>query len=170
MKSAIHQVSLILDKICAAITGFILVALCLIIDYSVVMRFIFNSPVTWQYELTLVGLCWATFIGMPMTFHKEEHLRLTFVTNSLPPKTWRVYMDIIDLVLIVFLIVGIVSSVQVVQNAWSQYYQTIPVRRGLYYLSFPIGAAISVVHLIDIILNRKPEDAPKARKDEEVAA
>ena len=72
--------------------------------------------------------------------------------------------------IIFFLIVGIVSSVQVVQNAWSQYYQTIPVRRGLYYLSFPIGAAISVVHLVDIILNRKPVDAPTARKDEEVAA
>ena len=32
MKAAIHQVSLILDKICAVVTGFLLVALCLIID------------------------------------------------------------------------------------------------------------------------------------------
>ena len=170
MKAAIHQVSLILDKICAGVTGFLLVALCLIIDYSVVMRFIFNSPVTWQYELTLVGLCWTTIIGMPMTFHKQEHMNLTFVTNSLKPKAWCIYKDVIDVLLIVFLVAGIVNSIQVVQNAWSQYYQTIPVRRGLYYLSFPIGCCISVVHLVDIILSRKPEDAPTAHKDEEVAA
>ena len=170
MKAAIHQVSLILDKVCAAVTGFLLVALCLIIDYSVIMRFIFNSPVQWQYELTLVGLCWATFIGMPMTFHKQEHLRLTFITNSLKPGTWRIYMDIIDLVLIAFLVAGIVNSISVVQNAWSQFYQTIPVSRGVYYLSFPIGCCISVIHLIDIILNRKPEDAPELHNDEEVAA
>ena len=170
MKTVIHKCSLILDKVCAAITGFILVALCVIFDYSVVMLFIFNSPVQWQYELTLVGLCWATFIGMPMTFHKQEHLRLTFVTDKLKPGAWRIYMDIIDVLLIVFLIIGIINSIQVVQNAWSQYYQTIPIRRGLYYLSFPIGAAISVVHLLDIVLNRKPEEAPTVKKEKEVEA
>ncbi len=69
-----------------------------------------------------------------------------------------------------FLAAGIVNSTQVVQNAWSQYYQTIPVSRGIYYLSFPIGCAFSIVHLIDIILNRKPQDAPTANNDKEVAA
>ncbi|MBQ1603114.1 MAG: TRAP transporter small permease [Oscillospiraceae bacterium] len=170
MRTVIHKCSLILDKISALVTGIILVALCLIIDYSVVMRFIFDSPVKWQYELTLVGLCWATFIGMPMTFHKQEHLRLTFVTDKLKPATWRIYMDVIDLLLIVFLVVGIINSISVVQNAWGQLYQTIPVSRGIYYLSFPIGAAFSIVHLIDIILNRNSNDAPTAKGDEEVAA
>lgn len=170
MKNAIHQCSLILDKISAAVTGFILVALCLIIDYSVVMRFIFNSPVQWQYELTLVGLCWATFIGMPMTFHKQEHLRLTFVTDKLKPDAWRIYMDVIDVLLIVFLILGIRHSISVIQTSWAQFYQTIPVRRGIYYLSFPIGCAFSIVHLVDIILNRKSDQAPTANTDKEVAA
>lgn len=171
MKAAIHKCSLFLDKICAAITGFLLVALCLIIDYSVVMRKLFNSPVTWQYELTLVGLCWVTFIGMPMTFRKLEHMRLTFITDRLKPDAWRIYMGVIDVLLIGFLAVGVVNSVQVVQNAWPQYYQTLPfMRRGYYYLSFPIGAMVSIVHLIDIILNRKPDEAPTAGNDKEVTA
>lgn len=169
MKNAIHQCSAFLDKICAVVTGFILVALCLITDYSVVMRFIFGNPVKWSYELMLVGLSWATFIGMPMTFHKQEHMRLTFVTDKLKPSVWNVYMTVIDIILIVFLVIGVVNSVQVVKNAWPQVYQTIPVSRGIFYLSFPIGAAISVVHLIDIVLHRTAKDAPAAR-NEEVAA
>ncbi|MCR5825417.1 MAG: TRAP transporter small permease [Oscillospiraceae bacterium] len=169
MKNAIHQLSLILDKVCAVVTGFLLVALCVIIDYSVIMRKLFDSPVTWQYELTLVGLCWVTFIGMPMTFHKQEHMRLTFVTDKLKPGAWRIYMTVIDVILIIFLAVGIVNSIQVVQNAWSQLYQTIPISRGIYYLSFPIGATISIVHLIDIILNRTAAEAPSAQ-NKEVAA
>ena len=120
MKNAIHQCSLVLDKFCAAVTGFLLVALCLIIDYSVIMRRIFNSPVTWQYELTLVGLCWVTFIGMPMTFHKQEHMRLTFVTDNLKPAVWSVYMTVIDVLLMVFLAIGVFESIKVVQNAWPQ--------------------------------------------------
>jgi len=170
MKAAIRKCSLFLDKICAAVTGFLLVALCVIIVYSVFMRYVFNSPVQWQYEITLVGLCWATFIGMPMTFHKIEHMRLTFVTDKLKPGVWRIYMNVIDVLLIVYLIVGVISSIQVVQNAWNQYYQTIPfMRRGYYYMSFPIGAAISIVHLIDILFNRNPSEAPTAEKNEEVA-
>ena len=169
MKNAIHQCSLFLDKVCALVTGIILVTLCLITDVSVIARFIFNSPLKWSYELMLVGLSWATFIGMPMTFHKQEHMRLTFVTDRLKPSVWRVYITVIDILLIVFLAIGVVSSVQVVQNAWPQIYQTIPVSRGIFYLSFPIGAAISIVHLIDIVLNRKADDAPTA-KEEEVAA
>lgn len=171
MKNAIHQCSLMLDKVCAAITGFLLVALCLIIDYSVISRKLFNSPVTWQYELTLVGLCWVTFIGMPMTFHMQEHMRLTFITDKLKGKTWLIYMNVIDVLLIVFLVVGVVNSIQVVQNAWGQFYQTLPfMRRGYYYLSFPIGAAISVVHLVDILLTRNSGDAPAAKQDKEVTA
>lgn len=166
MKKAIHQLSLVLDRISAAVTAFILAMLCIIIDYSVIMRFVFNNPVKWQYELTLVGLCWATFIGMPMTFHKIEHLRLTFITDKLKPSVWRIYMNVIDVILIAFLVAGVVQSIHVVRNAWPQLYQTIPVSRGIYYLSFPIGAAFSVVHLVDIILNRKPSEAPAEKKKE----
>ena len=96
MKAFIHSLSEILYKISSVMTSIILVALCLIIDYSVIMRFIFNNPVQWQYELTLVGLCWATFIGMPMAFHMQEHMKLTFVTDRLKPNAWRVYMGVID--------------------------------------------------------------------------
>ena len=104
---------------------------------------------------------------MPMTFHKEEHLRLTFVSNKLSPKVWTVYMDVIDLLLIAFLVAGIVCSFSIIKSTWSTYYKTIAIRNGVYYLAFPIGCAFSVVHLIDLILNRKPEDAPTAQKEME---
>ena len=45
--------------------------------------------------------------------------------------------------------------------------KTIAIRKGVYYLCFPIGCAFSVVHLIDLILNRRPEDAPRALRGEE---
>lgn len=167
MKAFIHRLSKILDTISSVICAAILAGLCIIIVYSVIMRFIFNNPVTWQYELTLVGLCWAIFIGMPMTFHKQEHLRLTFVTDKLKPKTWMIYMDVIDLLLIAFLVIGIIESKSIVATTWKTVYKTIPVRKGVYYLSFPIGCGFSIVHLVDLILSRKPEDAPSAAKEME---
>ena len=167
MKSTINKLSKFLDKISSVLSSAALVFLCLIIVYSVIMRFIFNKPVSWQYELTLVGMSWAIFIGMPMTFHKEEHMRLTFVTNSLKPRAWLIAMTLIDLLLIAFLIGGVVSSISVIQTTWKDFYKTIAIRKGIFYLSFPIGCTFSIVHLIDLILNRKPEDAPSIKLAEE---
>ena len=89
-----------------------------------------------------------------MTFRKQEHMALTFVTNALKKKHRVIWLNVIDVFLIAFLIVGFVCSVSVVESSWKNFYMTIPVRRGLFYLSFPIGAAFSIVHLVDHILNR----------------
>lgn len=164
MRTAIHRLSLILDKISFVITGTIMTALCAIIVYSVIMRFCFNSPVAWQYELTLVGLCWCVFVGMPMTFHKQEHLRLTFVTRSLSPGVWVKYMNAIDVLLMIFLAAGFVCSLSIISTTWGTFYRTIPIRRGIYYVCFPIGCAFSIIHLIDIILSRSAADAPTAQR------
>jgi len=170
MKAFIHKLSEVLYKIAGVMCAAILAGLCLIIVYSVIMRFIFNSPVQWQYELTLVGLCWVIFIGMSMTFKMQEHLRLTFITDKLAPKTWVIYMDVIDILLIAFLVAGIVCSISIIQSTWDTYYKTVHIRNGIYYLAFPVGCAFSIVHLIDLILNRKAEDAPKAKAAEKEVA
>ena len=169
MKAFFDKLSRILYAIAGAICTFILAALCLIIVYSVISRALFNKPVGWQYELTLVGLCWATFIGMSLTFRMEEHLRLTFVTNKLRPGVWKIYMDAIDLLLIVFLITGIVCSIPIIKSTWLNVYKTIPISNGIFYLSFPIGCLFSIVHLVNHILHRSNEMAPSAPKPEEVA-
>lgn len=166
MKTALTKVSEVLDKVCGVITATILAAISLIIVYSVVMRFVFNDPVQWQYELTLVSMSWMIFMGMPMAFHKEEHMNLTFFGDRLGPKVWFVYKTIIDIMLIAFLAIGIKESISVIQSTWATLYQTIPVSKGWFYLPFPIGCVISIYHLVVLILTRKPEDAPKAKEQE----
>ena len=54
MKNAIHSLSAFLYQICGYFVSAVLAGVCLLIDYSVIMRFVFNNPVSWQYELTLV--------------------------------------------------------------------------------------------------------------------
>lgn len=167
MKTALTKISAILDKITGCIVATILAVISLIIVYSVVMRFIFNDPVQWQYELTLLSMSWMIFLGMPMAFHKEEHMCLTFVSERLSPKVWWIYKTIIDVLLIAFLVIGLKESIAVMQSTWATLYQTIPVSKGWFYLAFPVGCAISIVHLVTLILNRKAEDAPSAKKEQE---
>ena len=80
----LEKICKVLDTIASAVTVALLVFLTILITYSVISRFIFNTPVAWQYEATLVCLSWVVFIGMSVTFRNDEHMRLTFVSNAMP--------------------------------------------------------------------------------------
>lgn len=139
----------ILDKIASAITVALMAFLTILITVAVISRWIFNVPIAWQYEATLVCLSWVVFIGMSVTFRLDEHMRLTFVSNALSPKARNLWLCVMDLIVLAFLVYAGYESISVIQNAMPTLYQTIPVSRGLFYMPFPIGCAFSVCHIIN---------------------
>ena len=141
----------VINNIASVITVAMMVFLTLLITWSVFSRFVLNDPVAWQYEITLVCLSWIVFIGMSMTFHNDEHMRLTFVANAMKtPKMRAIWLTIMDAFCFVFLIVAAYLSIPVVQNAMQTIYQTIPVPRGWFYLPFPIGAVFSLFQIVNV--------------------
>lgn len=154
----------IINNIASAITVTLMVFLILLITWSVFSRFALNNPVAWQYEATLICLSWIVFIGMSMTFHNDEHMRLTFVPNAMKPKMRAYWLSAMDMLCFVFLIIAGILSISVVKNAMSTLYQTIPVARGFFYMPFPIGALMSLFQIVNVCYKRI-----KA-VDEEVAA
>ena len=90
----LEKICKVLDTIASAVTVALLVFLTILITYSVISRFIFNTPVAWQYEATLVCLSWVVFIGMSVTFRNDEHMRLTFVSNAMPEKIRNIWLCI----------------------------------------------------------------------------
>ena len=150
----LEKICKVLDMVASAVTVALLVFLTILITYSVISRFIFNTPVAWQYEATLVCLSWVVFIGMSVTFRNDEHMRLTFVSNAMPEKFRNIWLCIMDLFVLVFLVVAAYLSLSVIRNAMPTQYQTIPVSRGLFYMPFPIGCCLSVFHIVNTNLKR----------------
>ncbi len=138
-----------LDKIASIITVILMVFLTILIAWSVFSRFVFNSPVAWQYEATLVCLSWVVFIGMSVTFRMDEHMRLTFVSNAMPPKMQNIWLAVMDLIVALFLAYASYQSISVIKNAMPTIYQTIPVSRGWFYMPFPFGCLVSICHIIN---------------------
>jgi len=144
----------VINNIASAITVAMMVFLILLITWSVISRFAFNNPVAWQYEITLVCLSWIVFIGMSMTFHNDEHMRLTFVSNRMKPKMRAIWLSAMDMLCFVFLVVAGILSISVVQNSMQTLYQTIPVARGFFYMPFPIGACMSLFQIVNVCYKR----------------
>lgn len=147
-----------MEKVAELITGILMIFLTLLIFIAVICRFVFNSPLQWQYETTLVCMSWTVFIGMSMTFKTKEHMALTFITNALPPKARFIWMDAIDIIVIAFLVIAIMEGFAVTTSTWSLNYMTIPVSRGIFYLAFPIGSVFSISHLLYHIATRRKGD------------
>ena len=150
----LEKICAIIDKVASAVTVALMVFLTILIAYSVISRFVFNSPVEWQYEATLVCLSWVVFIGMSITFRNDEHMRLTFVSNALPEKVQPIWLCIMDAFVFVCLVVGAFLSMSIVKNAMPTHDQTIPVSRGLFYLPFPIGCVLSLFHIVNTNVKR----------------
>lgn len=151
---AFDKLCAVLDKIASVVTVALMIFQTFLITYSVIMRFVFNSPVAWQYETTLVCFAWIIFIGMSITFRQDEHMRLTFVTNALPVNARKYWLALMDLITFAFIVWAGYLSIGVVQNAMATMYQTIPVSRGLFYMPFPFGCAISALHIINTNVKR----------------
>lgn len=144
----------VINNIASAITVAMMVFLILLITWSVISRFAFNNPVAWQYEVTLICLSWIVFIGMSMTFHNDEHMRLTFVSNRMKPRMRAMWLFAMDMLCFIFLVVAGFLSISIVQNSMGTMYQTIPVARGFFYMPFPIGALMSLFQIINVGFKR----------------
>lgn len=145
----LDKICRVLDKIAAFITTVSMIFLTILIGVNVIARFIFNHPITWQYETTLLLMPYIIFLGMVITFKNDEHMRLTFVSNALPEKTRNVYIVVLDCLVLAFLVYAGILSIGVIKNAMQTPYQTIPVARGWFYFPFPIGCAFSVLQIIN---------------------
>ena len=140
----------VINNIASVITVAMMVFLILLITWSVFSRFVLNDPVAWQYEITLVCLSWIVFIGMSMTFHNDEHMRLTFVSNAMKPKMRAIWLTAMDMLCFVFLVIAGYLAIAVVQNSMQTLYQTIPISRGFFYMPFPIGALMSLFQIVNV--------------------
>ncbi len=157
----------IIDKIASAITVSIMIFITVLIGVSVVSRWIFNSPIAWQYEATVVCMSWVVFLGMSVTFRLDEHMRLTFVSNAMKSKTSHVWIAIMDFIILLFLVYAGYESISIIENAMPTLYQTIPISRGLFYMPFPIGCVFSICHIINTNYKRM---TGKDQKDQPVSS
>lgn len=97
--------------------------------YGIGRRYIFNSPVIYVQELTILGGVWLTFIGIGLFFKDHSDITIDFLVQHLPKRLQLVNELFVDLVLLFF--VGV--------TAW-QCWNFLPfTRTASHVLSFALG-------------------------------
>lgn len=85
--------------------GVALVCACLVLSYSVVIRYLFKEPTDWQDEMAVFLIVGATFFSAAAVQAKRGHVAIEALTGLLPPGVNRMrllFADVISLAFVAF--------------------------------------------------------------------
>jgi TRAP-type transport system small permease protein len=69
---------------------------------QVVLRYLFNSPMTWSEELARYLFIWCAFLGWIIASRHGGHLAMAFVAERLPPRVQAALSVVIALATLFF--------------------------------------------------------------------
>jgi TRAP-type C4-dicarboxylate transport system permease small subunit len=139
-----------LNDLAERLAVMLLAVLSLLTFGGVIARYVFNSPIVWLYETTLVIFSWLIFLGVSIAFKREEHINLDLINKYLSPKGAVILRMITQVLIAVFLLIVVKDGIDVIQDTMTQKYITINLSTGWFTAAFPVCAVVSLIHLLAI--------------------
>ncbi len=125
-------------------------------SYEVVMRYLFNAPTTWGFELTIMVCAIAYLLSGGYVTQRKAHIAITSVTERLPPSAqW--WLELFGLLVGIFAIGTLawagfrpaVFAIQIMERTGSAWDSPMPaIIKPLIVVGAGLIVAQLVVHLI----------------------
>ena len=167
MLKAIQKANALLMKIIRGALILTGTTMTVLVIMNVILRYVFNSGLTWSEEASRFLFIWTTFLGAILAndhaIH-SEHMRMDFIVDmvhGVPRKIVEVLALVVVLVLLCLLFSG---SIHLVTSTWSFKTSALKLPKGGVYLCAPICFGYMALQTLAQIIN-----ALKA-KDEDFAA
>ena len=78
------------ENVFAILGSLVFVFIVLAVCAEVVLRYGFNSPITWVVEISEYGLLWITFLGTSWVLREGGHVRVDILLHYLSPAALRI--------------------------------------------------------------------------------
>jgi TRAP-type C4-dicarboxylate transport system permease small subunit len=108
---AVNQVIMLLG-------GLALVCACLVLSYSVVIRYVLHEPTDWQDEMAVFLIVGATFFSAAAVQAKRGHVAIEALTGLLSPRVNRARLLVADIVSFIFVVFFAWKSWTLLHEAW----------------------------------------------------
>ncbi|MBD8908162.1 TRAP transporter small permease subunit [Methylorubrum zatmanii] len=98
--------------------GIALVTACLVLSYSVVIRYVLHEPTEWQDETAVFLIVGATFLSAAGVQAKRGHVAIEALTGLLPAGVNRLRLLLVDAVSLAFVVFFAWKSWSLFHEAW----------------------------------------------------
>lgn len=129
--------------------GLCLSGIVVVILANVVLRFVFNAPITWSIEACSILVVWMTFIVFGVNHKKSLHFRIDAIVLLFPRKAQvaiTTLADFLTLICLGFLGYSAVSAM-IVNGSMPMMMIEVPVMYT-FYLPFAVGIATYVAYSV----------------------
>ncbi|WP_035001749.1 TRAP transporter small permease [Bhargavaea cecembensis] len=143
--------------------GVALAVATLLLFVNIVLRYFFDANTTWAEEFIRYAMIWIAFIGSSICFRKGIHVGVDLLMNSLKAKGRRMLQIYINILSILFMVLLVKFGIDLVIFSVNtgQITPSLKINMFWIYLAIPVGAALSILHLIiDTFQLFKGHDTP----------
>jgi TRAP-type C4-dicarboxylate transport system permease small subunit len=127
---------------------------------QVVFRYGLDSSLSWSEELARYLFIWVIFIGMASAARRGQHMAVEALAGVLPGPALRPLAVLVAIISIVFFGVVFYTGVLLTENAIHQQSTALEISVAFVYVSAPIGAALTIGHLVNGLMQILAGDAP----------
>ncbi len=142
------------DRLVAVVVGAIVAASAASVCLNVFYRYALSSGLVWADEIPGYFLVWIAFLGAYLAIRGEGHIAFDMFVEKLPEGPRQVAQTVIDLVVVGFLAVLLVLSIDMIAVVGNREIETAEIPQGVFMAVLPISAGLMILGLLARILSR----------------
>lgn len=134
-------------RVVRAILIALMATMTLVVGSQVVLRYVFDSPLSWGEEVTRYMFVYLIFLGAASGIHYGIHVSIDALVRRLPGRYGRAVDLVARAVVALFLLFLFWYGLQLSLRTMGQDSPALGIPIGLAYLAIPLGAALGVFFL-----------------------
>ena len=137
-------------------------AMFILTTVQVILRYGFNTALSWSEELVRFIFVWATLLGAAIGIKEHIHIGVDAVVNLLPAHLRRFADTLVYLIIFAFGLFLIIASLQVVAVTHPQLSPALDLRMSYVYAALPVSGFFFMLYsALEIVLIWKKRNAQK---------
>lgn len=124
-----------------------LVMFCVFV-IQIVARYVFNNPVPWAYEVTVIGYLWMVVLGACYAYRDRSHVTFTLIYDKLPVKGKAICGFLGNLLMAIAFIVMFVPACQMISQMKIQVTSVFKIGLNVVYSPFILFMIIILLYIL----------------------
>lgn len=100
----------LMNRLLVVVISLLLALMCILVFGNVVLRYMFNTGITWSEEMARFLFVWMIFLGAILGLKDNEHLGVDMFVKKVPPKFQKILYIISNLLILYSLILLVNGS------------------------------------------------------------
>jgi TRAP-type C4-dicarboxylate transport system permease small subunit len=145
-----------LDRgVTALLLAAVAVMVC-VVSAQVGLRYGFNGSIDWADEVGRLAFVWSIFLAIPLGVRDSAHIGIDVVVDKLPA-AWRAALKRAAAALSALMMLAIAwAALGVAREQWDEMMSTVNWSVGWFIVPVGIGALLSALHLVRIVIVGPP--------------